>query len=194
MVAKGDDDVPDFKTPAVSLLKDRSAEHRNVPKSEIERDIAITLAVKTDKTKKRLGTYYSGKKRIIVHVGWSSKYDMVDTAIPEYEHHIHYTEFDKAKKKQAPHGKEFWQIYGQLMNKARIMGICNGSRATVIDFPGDAKPTSFFVEEIAEVINETPENATEINEDTTPDFRRVMKDLLRCWNIGLTGSLPIMLC
>ena len=60
------------------------------------------------------------------------------------------------------------------------MGICNGSRATVIDFPGDAKPTSFFVEEVAEAINETPENATEINKDTTPDFRRVLKDLLRC--------------
>ena len=41
VVAKSDDDVPDFKTPAVSLLKDRSAEHRNVPKSEIERNIAI---------------------------------------------------------------------------------------------------------------------------------------------------------
>lgn len=46
----------------------------------------------------------------------------------------------------------------------------------------DAKPTSFFVEEVAEAINETPENATEINEDTTPDFRRVMKDLLR-WTL-----------
>ncbi|MBR0245645.1 MAG: DNA translocase FtsK [Bacteroidales bacterium] len=41
VVAKGDDDVPDFKTPAVSLLKDRSAERRNVPKSEIDRNIAI---------------------------------------------------------------------------------------------------------------------------------------------------------
>ncbi len=41
VVAKGDDEVPDFKTPAVSLLKDRSAERRNVPKSEIDRNIAI---------------------------------------------------------------------------------------------------------------------------------------------------------
>ena len=41
VVAKGDDDVPDFKTPAVSLLKDRSAERRNVPKSEIDRNMAI---------------------------------------------------------------------------------------------------------------------------------------------------------
>lgn len=39
--AKTDDDVPDFKTPAVSLLKDRSHEHRSVPKSEIDRNISI---------------------------------------------------------------------------------------------------------------------------------------------------------
>lgn len=40
-VRKADDDVPDFKTPAVSLLKDRSAERRNVPKSEIDLNMAI---------------------------------------------------------------------------------------------------------------------------------------------------------
>ena len=36
-----DDDLPDFKTPTVGLLKDRSSEKRGVPKSEIERNIAI---------------------------------------------------------------------------------------------------------------------------------------------------------
>ena len=39
--SKTDDDVPDFKAPAVSLLKDRSHEHRSVPKSEIDRNISI---------------------------------------------------------------------------------------------------------------------------------------------------------
>ena len=141
---------------------------------------SFSLAVKTDKPKKRLGTYYSGKKRIIVHEGWSSKYDMIETAIHEYAHHIHYTEFDKVKKKQAPHGKEFWQIYGQLMNRARVLGICNDKRATVIDFPGDVIPTTFLVEEEADNVNETPENYVEINAEAPPDIRKVMKDLLRC--------------
>ena len=140
----------------------------------------FSLAVKTDKPKKRLGTYYSGKKRIIVHVGWSSKYDMVETAIHEYAHHIHYTEFDKAKKKQAPHGREFWQIYGQLMNRARVLGICNDKRASVIDFPGDAIPASFLVENVDETVKETPEAPAETNEEAVPDIRKVMKDLLRC--------------
>lgn len=142
--------------------------------------VPFSLAVKTDKPKKRLGTYYSGKKRIIVHVGWSSKYDMVETAIHEYAHHIHYTEFDKAKKKQAPHGREFWQIYGQLMNRARVLGICNDKRASVIDFPGDAIPASFLVENVDETVKEAPEATAEINEETVPDIRKVMKDLLRC--------------
>lgn len=36
-----DDDLPDFKTPSAGVLKDRSSERRGVPKSEIERNIAI---------------------------------------------------------------------------------------------------------------------------------------------------------
>lgn len=40
-VSKIDDDVPDFNAPSVSLLKDRSHEHRSVPKSEIDLNISI---------------------------------------------------------------------------------------------------------------------------------------------------------
>ncbi|MBE6253093.1 MAG: DNA translocase FtsK [Bacteroidales bacterium] len=40
-VSKSEDDVPDFKTPSATLLKDRSHEHRSVPKSEIDRNIAV---------------------------------------------------------------------------------------------------------------------------------------------------------
>ena len=72
----------------------------------------FSLVVKTDKPKKRLGTYYSGKKRIIIHEGWSSKYDMVETAIHEYAHHIHYTEFDKVKYKQALTGRSSGRFTG----------------------------------------------------------------------------------
>lgn len=38
---KSADDVPDFKTPPAALLKDRSQEHRSVPKSEIDHNIAV---------------------------------------------------------------------------------------------------------------------------------------------------------
>lgn len=38
---KSDDDVPDFKAPSASLLKDRSHEHKSVPKSEIDWNIAV---------------------------------------------------------------------------------------------------------------------------------------------------------
>ena len=105
--------------------------------------VSFTVGVKNDKPKKRLGTYYPGKKRIIIHTGKRDKYNPVETAIHEYAHHLHYTEFDKAKKKQAPHGKEFWQIYGQLMNRAKVMGICEPQRGIVLNFPPQNSNYSF---------------------------------------------------
>lgn len=38
---KADDDVPEFKTPSIHLLKDRSQEQHSVPKSEIEHNISV---------------------------------------------------------------------------------------------------------------------------------------------------------
>ena len=40
-ISMPDNDVPDFKAPPAGLLKDRSAERRSVPKSEIERNISV---------------------------------------------------------------------------------------------------------------------------------------------------------
>ena len=40
-VPRSDDDVPDFQTPALSVLKDRSAERKTVSKAEIENNISI---------------------------------------------------------------------------------------------------------------------------------------------------------
>lgn len=42
------DDVPDFKTPALSLMKDRSGEQKNVPKSEIDRNVSIIRETLSD--------------------------------------------------------------------------------------------------------------------------------------------------
>ena len=97
--------------------------------------VPFTICVKDDKPKTRLGTYWPSRKHILIHTGRRDKYDPVETAIHEYAHHIHYTEFDKKKKKQAPHGKEFWQIYGQLMNRANEMGLCKPERGVVLIFP-----------------------------------------------------------
>ena len=97
--------------------------------------VSFTVGVKNDKPKKRLGTYYPGKKRIIIHTGKRDKYNPVETAIHEYAHHLHYTEFDKAKKKQAPHGKEFWQIYGQLMSRAKALRYYEDEGVPVITLP-----------------------------------------------------------
>ena len=141
--------------------------------------VPFTLAVKSDKPKKRLGTYYGSKRRIIIHIGWSGRYDMVETAIHEYAHHIHFTEFDKGEKKQAPHGKEFWQIYGQLMCRAKELGICNDRRAAVIDFPNLAEPTAFVAANNSRTVDASPVK-TEREEDAVPDIRKVMKDLLWC--------------
>jgi len=97
--------------------------------------VPFTICVKDDKPKTRLGTYWPSRKHILIHTGRRDKYDPVETAIHEYAHHIHYTEFDKEKKKQTPHGKEFWQIYGQLMNRANEMGLCKPERGVVLIFP-----------------------------------------------------------
>ena len=144
--------------------------------------VPFTLAVKDDKPKKRLGTYYSSKKRIIIHIGWGCKYDMVETAIHEYAHHIHYTEFDKGEKKQAPHGREFWQIYGQLMCKAKEMGICDDKRATVIEFPRvkelSEENNSTSGSSISEIINRY-EPEIKVSETLPPNLKKMFKHLFR---------------
>lgn len=143
--------------------------------------VPFTLAVKDDKPKKRLGTYYSSSKRIIIHLGWSVKYDMVETAIHEYAHHVHYTEFDKSGRKQTPHGKEFWQIYGQLMCRAKELGICNDCRATVIDFPRveelpDEKKSFRDSNSISAIISRyDPE--IKVNEKLPPNLKKMFKSL-----------------
>ena len=96
--------------------------------------VPFVLVVKDDRPKKRLGTYYGKTRRIVIHSGWSDKYNPVETAIHEYAHHLHYTEFKKSQKKQAPHGKEFWQIYGQLIWRAKMMNLYNDEKLPVIRF------------------------------------------------------------
>ena len=102
--------------------------------------VPFTVGVKHDRPRSRIGTYYHDNKRIIIHTGKS--HDPVETAIHEYAHHIHYTEFEKEKKRQGPHGSEFWQIYGQLMNRAKVLGICDPKSDPVLVFPTERLETA----------------------------------------------------
>ncbi len=101
--------------------------------------VPFTVVLKEDKPKRRLGTYYGKTCKIVLHTGWATKHDLIEVAIHEYAHHIHYTEFEKARKKNAPHGKEFWQIYGQLMNRAQALGLCSYKQSPVLRFPDSSK-------------------------------------------------------
>ena len=80
---------------------------------------AFTLIVLHKKPKTKMGTYIWAKCKIRIYDGWGDTRVCLETAIHEYAHHLHYTEFGKQGKKQKPHGKEFWQIYGQLMALAK---------------------------------------------------------------------------
>ena len=103
--------------------------------------VPFSVVVRNDKPKRRIGTYYSNSKRIVLHTGWLPKYDPVETAIHEYAHHLHDTGFSAREKKQAPHGKEFWQIYGQLVNRAKMMGLMPNLKSPVLNFPERTEPS-----------------------------------------------------
>ena len=136
--------------------------------------VPFTLAVKDDKPKKRVGTYYLKSHRIILHSGWEPRYNMVEAAIHEYAHHIHDTEFEGSARKQAPHGKEFWQIYGQLMGRARALGIQYGTPgACALEFPEIAKERPVA----AEVRGATDEPDISTEESILPEVKKILKVL-----------------
>lgn len=141
--------------------------------------VPFTVVVKDDKPKKRLGTYYGKTHRIILHLGWASKYNPIEIAIHEYAHHINDTEFNSAKKKNAPHGKEFWQIYGQLMNRAKALGIYESESCPVLSFP-DTIPAEELQSKEGSDYGEVVEN--QFSKTGLPSFKQVLKDLITKWN------------
>lgn len=81
------------------------------------------LVVVHTKPKTRMGTYNPRTRRIRINDGWGDTEHCKETAIHEYAHHIHFTEKGKTRRKEDPHGKEFWQIYGQLILLAKQKGL-----------------------------------------------------------------------
>lgn len=69
------------------------------------------LAVSDRHPKRRLGTYLTGKSRIIVYV--STRMVTLDTAIHEYAHHVTITEIGLFPRH---HGKMFKRTYSQLID------------------------------------------------------------------------------
>lgn len=77
------------------------------------------------KPKTRMGTYNPKTCRIRINDGWGDTERCKEIAIHEYAHHIHFTEKDKTRREEDPHGKQFWQIYGQLMFLAQQKELFN---------------------------------------------------------------------
>lgn len=85
--------------------------------------VPFTLVVLHTKPKTRMGSYRPRTRRIIINDKWGDIEQSKETAIHEYAHHIHYTEKQKTQRKEDPHGRQFWQIYGQLMYLAKQKGL-----------------------------------------------------------------------
>ncbi len=81
------------------------------------------VAVIHTKPKTRMGTYNPRTRVIRINDGWGDTERCMEIAIHEYAHHIHFTEKGKTQRKEDPHGKQFWQIYGQLMFMAKQKGM-----------------------------------------------------------------------
>lgn len=94
----------------------------------------FSLKVIKKKPKTMMGSYSFALNSIRVYDGWGDTHVCLKTAIHEYAHHLHQTEFGKAEKKQRPHGPEFWQIYGQLIWRAKQLRLFEDTKYPVIGF------------------------------------------------------------
>ena len=96
-------------------------------------------------------------------------------SIHEYAHHIHDTEFNCRERRDAPHGKQFWQIYGQLMCRARSLGIIQDTlvQDPVLVFLTDTPPTAAAG---------APSRKSDIDLDgeLPPSLRHALRELLKC--------------
>lgn len=138
--------------------------------------VPFTVAVKKDKPRKRLGTYYPKTKRIILHTGWEKTHSVIETSIHEYAHQLHYTEFDKEKRKQKPHGKQFWQIYGQLLCRAKALGIYEQDSLPVLTFP---EQSAYPVVQKATLPVKRVEPEFKIDSRLPPTIKKAFRDVLR---------------
>lgn len=113
------------ETPIASAQEGSPEYFKNLLLSLYRCKVPFELQLLKTKPKTRMGSYSPNRHIIRINTGWGDTMHSTETAIHEYTHHIHYTEKNKTKRKEDPHGKEFWQIYGQLMLIAKRKGIYN---------------------------------------------------------------------
>ena len=90
------------------------------------------LKVLHGKRKGCTGAYYWRSGTIVLYDKDRILLFCIITAIHEYAHHIHYTEFARDEQGQKVHGPEFWQIFGQLMWRAKQLGYLTKDTITPI--------------------------------------------------------------
>ena len=103
--------------------------------------VPFEIKIHHTKPKHRVGSYWPHNRHIVINDKpmYMDTQKCMEVAIHEYAHHLHYTEFKKEERRQAPHGQQFWMIYGQLMNRAKALGIYDSPVLPVLEFP-DSQP------------------------------------------------------
>ena len=103
--------------------------------------VPFEIKIHHTKPKHRVGSYWPHNRHIVINDKpmYMDTQKCMEVAIHEYAHHLHYTEFKKEERHQAPHGQQFWMIYGQLMNRAKALGIFESPVLPVLEFP-DSQP------------------------------------------------------
>ena len=90
------------------------------------------LMVIDKKPKTKAGVYIYDKRRIRIYAQWGVANSLKGIAIHEYAHHIHFTEQNKERNGERPHGPQFWEIYGALMCRAVQKGLFKEKRVSDI--------------------------------------------------------------
>lgn len=142
--------------------------------------VPFTLNVLHTKPKTRCGTYYSHSRRININDGGRETNRCIEIAIHEYAHHLHYTEFAKEAKKQDPHGPAFWQIYGQLVGRAKALGLYEDANLPIIVFPDPEDMAKQFSANLNKAHEESDKDLNiRIDSNLPPNIKRCLKALFK---------------
>ena len=142
--------------------------------------VPFTLNVFHTKPKTRCGTYYSHSRRININDGGRETNRCIEIAINEYAHHLHYTEFAKEAKQQDPHGPAFWQIYGQLVGRAKALELYEDANLPIIVFPDPEDMAKQFSANLNKANEESDKDLNiRIDSNLPPNIKRCLKALFK---------------
>lgn len=102
--------------------------------------VPFDLRILHTKPKRRVGSYWPHNRHIIINDKplYMDDQKCTEVAIHEYAHHLHHTEFGRETGKQEPHGRHYWMIYGQLMARAKALGLYESPELPILDPGADA--------------------------------------------------------